>query len=210
MKKINKRVEPTALTRWKSSNPGSHYVDLDAAHRAVIRHACASEQFYLCAYCCQTVSGENSDTTNEHLLPRHSHPHLGLDFNNIVASCTTDGQCDKAHGRQAIALTPLMSECEVELRFMVSGRVEGLTDRAKNMIRVLNLGDHERNNRLLIEKRKTLSHALMAVDGLDPYSPFEDDELLQSLIDDLSKPVDGKLQPFAPVVCNIIREWLTA
>lgn len=77
------------------------------------------------------------------------------------------------------------------------------------MIRALNLGDLEKNNRLLIEKRKQLTHALMLVDGLDPYSPLEDDELLESLIEDLSTPINGKLQPFAPVVCNILRGWMT-
>ncbi|MBA6110246.1 TIGR02646 family protein [Pseudomonas asiatica] len=209
MKKIDKGLEPAELSKWKARNPGKHYGQLESPQRAAIRHACAAEQFYLCAYCCQTISGESNDTTNEHLQPRDTHPHLGLDFSNIVASCTTDGQCDKAHAHQVIPLTPLMPECEHELRFMISGRVEGLSDRAKEMIRVLNLGDVEQNNRLLIEKRKQLSHALMRTDGLDPYSPLEDDELLESLIDELNTPINGKLQPFAPVVCNILRGWLT-
>jgi hypothetical protein len=82
------------------------------------------------------------------------------------------------------------------------------TARATEMIKVLNLGDREQNNRLLIEKRKQLAHALMQTDGLDPFSPLEDDDLLESLIDDLNNPIDGKLQPFAPVVSNILRGWL--
>ncbi len=209
MKKIDKGIEPAELSIWKARNPGKHYRDLEHPQRAAIRQACTSEQFYLCAYCCQSIRGEQNDTTNEHLQPRDSHPHLSLDFNNIVASCKTDGQCDRAHERQIITLTPLMPECEHELRFLISGRVTGLTDRAADMIRALNLGDLEKNNRLLIEKRKQLTHALMLVDGLDPYSPLEDDELLESLIEDLSTPINGKLQPFAPVVCNILRGWMT-
>jgi hypothetical protein len=35
-----------------------------------------------------------------------------------------------AHGSQPLPLTPLMPECETELRFKFSGRVEGLTERA--------------------------------------------------------------------------------
>ncbi|MFF7061664.1 TIGR02646 family protein [Pseudomonas sp. NPDC008258] len=209
MKKISKGLEPTELSKWKSRNPSKSYSHLEHTQKAAIRLACTAEQFYLCAYCCQSISGDHTDTMNEHVQPRHTHPHLGLEFNNIVASCRTEGQCDRAHDRQPLPLTPLMDECEHELRFKISGRVEGLSDRAREMIRVLNLGDVEQNNRFLIEKRKQLSHTLMRTDGLDPYSPLEDDELLESLIDELNTPEDGKLQPFAPVVCNILRGWLS-
>lgn len=145
---------------------------------------------------------------NEHILPRSSHPHLSVAYDNIVASCTSRGQCDDAHGHQLMGLTPLMDECEGELKFRISGRVEGLTERAQETIRILNPGDHERNNRSLVEKRKTLSHALMVIHGIDPTSPLEEDDLLHALLEDLSTPVEGRLPPFAPVVANILRGWL--
>ncbi|MNE83150.1 hypothetical protein D3C80_1799410 [compost metagenome] len=107
-------------------------------------------------------------------------------------------------------LTPIMIECESELKFRLSGRVEGVTHRAQETIRVLNLGDHERNNKSLVEKRKQLAHWLMLENGVDPDSPLEDDELLQCVIDDLNTPTDGKLPPFAPVVANILRGWLNS
>ncbi|MFJ4157330.1 TIGR02646 family protein [Pseudomonas sp. NPDC089752] len=210
MKKIAKGAEPDILTRWKAGHPGKRYEDLGRGERHAIRQACTWEQHYLCAYCCQFISGNSTDTMNEHLQSRHSHNNLSLDFNNIVASCTSKGQCDDAHGHQPLSLTPIMAECEDELRFRISGRVEGTSPRAQETIRILNLGDHERNNRSLIEKRKQLSHALMVCNGLDPESPLEDDDLLTMLIDDLNLPIDGKLQPFAPVVANILRGWLAA
>ncbi len=68
---------------------------------------------------------------------------LGNSGYAIVASCNTPNQCGDAHKSQHLPLTPLMTECETELRFKISGRVEGLSDRAADTIRVLNLGDHE-------------------------------------------------------------------
>jgi len=101
-----------------------------------------------------------------------------------------------------------MEECETELRFKISGRVEGLNDRAVTTIQVLNLGDNEKNNRALIEKRKQLSNVLFLKNGIDPNDGLEDEELLEMVIDDLVKPQDGQLEPFAPVVINILRNWL--
>lgn len=103
-----------------------------------------------------------------------------------------------------------MPECETELRFMLSGRVKGKTPRATDAIRVLNLGDHEENNKALIEKRKNLVEQLIwrkAGNGPEDLS-IEDPEILEMLIDDLSQPVDGRLEGFAPVLVNILRNYL--
>jgi hypothetical protein len=102
-----------------------------------------------------------------------------------------------------------MSECEEELRFLVSGRVEGLSQRAVDTIEVLNLGDHENSNKRLVEKRRELSRMLLLVNGVDPAYPVEDDELLQMVLDDLNRPYQGKLESFAPVVANILKGWLS-
>lgn len=167
------------------------------------------EQYFLCSYCCCRIAGTEQDTVNEHVEARALAPHKSLDYNNIVASCKTKGQCDSSHQSQPLPLTPLMDECETELRFKISGRVEGITQRAIDAIRILNLGDNEINNQSLIEKRKQLSHALMWANGIDPREGLEDDELLQDVIEDLLTPKEGKLQPFSPVVANILKSWLT-
>jgi hypothetical protein len=102
----------------------------------------------------------------------------------------------------------LMPECETELQFKISGRVEGLSDRATTTIQVLNLGDQEKNNRALIEKRKQLAAALLWTNGIDPTEGLEDEQLLKILIDDLADPQNGQLDAFAPVIINILRSWL--
>lgn len=221
MRKITKDQPPASFRDWVSQKPVDKdeyqwFEEIYTLKRwdilSDLAHHNAQEQFYLCAYCCDRVNGlfgEHADTMNEHVDARSTHRSRSLDYSNIVASCKTKHQCDLAHKNQALPLTPLMDECETELKFKISGRVEGLTDPAKEAIRVLNLGDDERNNSALIEKRKQLSHGLMYKHGIDPEQGLEDDELLQSVIDDLLTPQDGKLEPFAPVVVNILRNWIS-
>lgn len=208
MQKITKRsgFEPTSLTRWKASNPGKTYLDLDPGERQDIRAACLAEQFYLCAYCCQPISEQNS--MNEHVEARRIAPHRSLDFTNIVASCTTAKQCDDSHGSQPLPLTPFMVECETELEFKLSGRVEGHSARAQEAIRVLNLGDTETNNRALIERRKQFVHSILFSNGINPNDGLDDDELIGMVIEDISTPKTGKLEAYAPVAVNILNNWL--
>jgi uncharacterized protein (TIGR02646 family) len=208
MQTINKGLEPSSLTDWKRRNPHKQYNDLTDGLRRTIRQQAIEEQFYLCAYCCQQI--KDIDTChNEHVEAQNINPRRTLDFGNIVASCNTSNQCGKSHKSQHLSLTPLMTECETELRFKISGRVEGLSDRATTTIQVLNLGDHEKNNRALIEKRKQLSDSLLWKNEIDPNERLEDDELLKSVLDDMiGKSQEGKMEPFAPVVINILRSWL--
>jgi len=208
MRKLSKGIEPTNFTRWKAKHPNSNYNDLSHIERQEISLACLKEQFYLCAYCCQGITDKNN--MNEHVEARNIAPNRSLDFSNIVASCNTSKQCDSAHGSQSLPLTPLMAECETELKFMISGRVKGLTPRAKESIRVLNLGDKEQNNRSLIEKRKKLSHELLFINGIDPSAGLDDEQLINMVITDINQPKAGKLEAFSPVVANILRNWLVA
>lgn len=213
MRRIDKGVEPASLSAFKRAMLHARYPDLSELERQDIRHACTAEQFYLCAYCCHVISGSNVDTMNEHVEAQDIAKNRTLDFNNLVASCRTPNQCDAAHGSQALPLTPLMPECETELRFKLSGRVEGLSDRAREAIRILNLGDTEQNNKALIEKRKQLVDGLIWANyGNDPdqLQLEEDEELIRILIDDLARPQNGRLEPFAPVLSNILRGRLAA
>ncbi|NJM78276.1 MAG: TIGR02646 family protein [Acaryochloridaceae cyanobacterium RU_4_10] len=207
MRAISKGSEPPSLTIWKQANCHKHYTDLDTDIRRDIRDHALKEQFYLCAYCCQRIQDIDA-CHNEHVEARKLNSIRTLDFENIVASCNTLNQCGNAHKSQSLTLTPLMMECETELQFKISGRVKGVSDRATATIQVLNLGDREKNNRALIEKRKQLVNALLLANYIDPDEGLEDEELLELLIDELAQPQQGQLEPFAPVVINILRSWL--
>lgn len=174
-----------------------------------IRSQNVIDQHFLCAYCCCEIRDNQLSAMNEHVEAR-SRDHLGeLDFTNIVASCTTKEQCDDAHGSQSLFLTPLMVECETELKFRFSGKVEGLTDRAKTAISVLNLGDERQNNRSLIEKRRRALQVLLFDHGVNKSDDLNDlDELISDMLDEIVTPSHGKLAPYAPVLANILRNLL--
>jgi len=213
MRKIVKCIEPDALTVWKRQHPKGCYDDLEKTKqhgiRQAIRQTCLIEQYYLCAYCCKPIGIKQSDCMNEHVEARDIAPQRSLDFSNIVASCRTPNQCDAAHGSQPLPLTPFMAECETELKFKISGRVEGLTERAKAAIKVLNLGESEQSNRSLVEKRRQLVSSLLMVNDVDPAAGLEDDDLIHLVIADIQQPKDGKLEAYAPVVVNILSQWLS-
>lgn len=208
MRKIDKGAEPPSLAAWKRAHPRGRYDELPPVERQAIRRACALEQYYLCAYCCDEISGESSDTTNEHVETQRSVPNRTVDFGNIIASCANPHRCDKARGSQALPLTPLMPECEDELRYKISGRVEGLTDRARETIRVLRLGDTEQSNKALIAKRKALSDALLFMNGFNPDDGLEDENIIQIIVDDLLQPKEQQLQAFAPVLAKMMCDRL--
>lgn len=205
MRKITKGIEPTELTSWKRKNPHGRYDDLSHVERGAINEATRKEQFGLCAYCCKKI-GEN-DSMNEHVEAQRLAPNRTLDFNNIVASCTTPKQCDAAHGSQPLPLTPLMDECETELKFYFSGDVEGLTDRATQTIKVLKL-----DNKSLVEKRKQQIKTLVMPPDTTESVLFWDSETIEMFINEwLSKPDnDGFLQAYSPVLVNVLqhKSWL--
>lgn len=210
MKKIAILDEPPELTTWKAANPTSVYSDLQNAPevRVAIRNANTRGQYYLCAYCCCEISGENHDTMNEHVVAQSIDPTRTLDFSNIVASCTTRNQCDDAHGSQALPLTPLMDECGDELQFMISGRVEGYTTRAQETIRVLNLGDTEARNGSLINRRKQFLDAMLYSNGVDPADGLDDDDLIHLVLSEIEKVECGKMLPYSPALANALRGWM--
>lgn len=208
MRKIEKG-NLAILDKWKRTNKGKKYADL-VGHddlKDAIRHACVTEQHGLCAYCCCRITVEKGSACNEHVQAQCLAPHRTLDFSNIVASCTKAGRCDKAHGHQPLPLTPLMIECEEELQFEFSGLVVGTTPRARECIKVLNLGDTHKSNRGLIGERKNIIDALLFSYGVNSDDLIvEEDGMLDLLIEDMLKvSVQGELQTFSPVLVNVIR-----
>lgn len=209
MRKIEKGTECEVLREWRRNNPQGKYENLDDSTRRAIRQALLDEQYGLCAYCCDQIR-DIEHCHNEHLQAQHSHPKRTLDHDNLLASCNAKKQCGDAHGTQKLPLTPLMPECETELRFMWSGRIEGVTERAKESIRVLRLGGKEDKNHALIARRKALCEVLI----LKQYGAsmaeleVEDSAMLELLMAEIAEPKHGRLEPFAPALVNMLRERL--
>jgi uncharacterized protein (TIGR02646 family) len=209
MRKISKSEEPLELSLWKRKNPKLHrYDDLDKttegiAARQAINSQNIKDQFGLCAYCCKRIDENNG--MNEHLIPRDKNHGKELDFANIVASCTTKKQCDDAHKSQDLPLTPLMPECEAELQFLLSGGVKGKTAKAATTIEVLQL-----DNQKLRQLRKQSIDSLLFGLGVPPDNLpcLEDDDLLNLMLEDLKQPKTGLLEPFSPILINVLKQYL--
>lgn len=208
MRLIAKGQEPIELTTWKKANPHGRYQELDNSEqgkstRRAIRQAAIKEQFGLCAYCCKRISAVNS--TNEHIASQMAAPNKTLDFTNIVASCETPKRCNQARGSKDLPLTPLMPECETELKFRLSGKVEGDSERAAKAIDILGL-----NSKAIREERKQMVDGWLFTEGAPPNElQCLGDELLSDLITDLKKPDDsGQLPPFSPVLIDVIQGLL--
>lgn len=218
MKKIDKQQPPQLFTSWvrdkpRNMNQNQRFVQLYEQHRgdiiSALRESLSAEQHYLCAYCCCSISGEQKDTMNEHVEARAIAPEKSLDYSNIVASCRTLGQCDNAHKGKPLHLTPLMPACETELQFSISGRVKGTTKRACDAIQTLNLGDTERNNRALIEKRKSIIQMILLTEKIDPDGgiSLEDEDIVCLLVEELKEVENGKLKPYSPVIINALNNF---
>ncbi len=209
MRKIDKGMEPQSLSRWKRSNNALRYRDLPPEESRSIRSSCISEQYGLCAYCCQSITIDNAH--NEHVQAQDHAPNRTLDFSNIVASCQRAHQCGHGRGTQPLPLTPLMAECETELKFYLSGLVKGQTERARVSIAALNLGHTEKSNRGLIGRRKAMIDVLIYNLGARPEDLLDEDaELLNLILADLKMPGAAQsLQPFSPVLVNVIHHFLT-
>ena len=199
MRRIEKGDSPEALKKWKRKNPEGRYEDLGSEERVAIRTACIEEQFGLCAYCCRSISGNTCH--NEHVEARNLSPHRATDFTNIVASCNMKGVCGDAHGHAPLFLTPLMSECETELKFHYSGKVTEKTPRAGDAIETLNL-----NQKKLKGARKSAIEGLLYGEGVPPSEAVDlTDDLVGLLLETFETPNQNRLTPFAPILCNILR-----
>ncbi len=205
MRKITKRHEPAALTQWKRAHPKGRYPELTHEERSAIRQACIEEQYGLCAHCCDAITPNSAH--NEHVEAQREAQNRTVDFSNIVASCNRLKQCGDAHAHQPLPLTALMDECETELKFYISGRVEGLSPRAITSIQVLNLGDSREKNRALFNDRRDIISALLFNSGMDGSDlAIENIDLLTILEEELQQPNEnGQLKPFSPILINVIR-----
>lgn len=207
MRHINKSPEPISLTKWKRQHLNQTYRDLNNDNSGIqvrkdIRETCISDQYHLCAYCCNRIS--KNDSHNEHIKCQDSFPQNSLNFDNIVASCNSIKQCGDIKKTNNLDLTPLMPECETEIKFYLNGQVKFISQRAEQAIKILGI-----DNKGLINKRKELINALIYTIGEQPNEiKLLEAELLQLLIENINTPdANNKLEAFAPVLVNILKDF---
>lgn len=160
MKKINKRETPIFFEEYKRKNKSVHYDDLDKSDegklvRSRLKEHLISEQHGICCYCCKTIDKDKSH--NEHIKPRSSYSRYSMDYNNIVVSCSPQGNvvtCGANKGNkydESKFVSPLDEDCEEHFRFNTDGTIEGITEKGKYTVELLNLDCYR-----LKESRATL------------------------------------------------------
>lgn len=213
MKRIIKRTEPVSLTEYKRLNSSASYENLAGGNESIrvdIRKSCLEEQNYLCAYCCDRISLENTQSHNEHIIPQNSPQgrNITLDYNNIVASCQSRNHCGHKKDNNFISVTPLMSNCERDIIYNINGTMTHRTPDAQSTISTLNL----RFGALARKRREVIQTILF-----DRIPDFEDettivladDDYLEMIIEEISQTDEnGKLEAFTPIVVSVLKKYL--
>lgn len=169
MRRIIKDDTPAFWDGFVRKNPRTNYdmlekTDAGKKLRTDIRNHMVRQQQYLCAYCCKEITEDTAH--NEHICPRDANMKLSMRYDNLVASCTTQGtnaSCGMKKGKDYepdLFVSPLAEDCERHFRFLDDGTIEGTTEKGSNTVSVLNLNSHalkSARRALLIELDSTNS-----------------------------------------------------
>lgn len=166
MQKINKLGSmPIDTQKGFKNYKTDRWGEIPEDVKAPLRQQLYDEQHGICCYCCKSLGNEK--TVIEHLKSRNHYPNKCFDYDNLLLSCSTSKQCDSAKGSQELLLTPLMDECEDEIKLNLAGELESNSQRGNEAIELLNL-----NSRRACQHRKNLFTMMGEVFGYDlPYKP---------------------------------------
>jgi uncharacterized protein (TIGR02646 family) len=136
MRKIEKEVEPKALTEWRckfASDVNFGYQLLPGTVRDEVKEALMREQGWLCAYSGQPIDMTTSHV--EHLFPQdHCSKEESVAYQNMVAcfpgpnsSSCGYGATVKANWPSAeerpLFVSPLTEDCESRFKFSARGKI---------------------------------------------------------------------------------------
>lgn len=162
MKKINKGIEPTTLTNYRSSiqNTDLNNIDIYDGFKHKSRQDCKNnnvgnlrkqllkEQGYLCCYCMSRIDCSNSKI--EHLKDQSANRDLQIDYQNLFIACKgNEGQsfknqhCDSYKGAKEFKYIDLLYNIENDIKYnKADGRIfseNGNIDKEINEILNLNV-----------------------------------------------------------------------
>lgn len=206
MKYIQKQSPPSAFMNY-SRRQGASFKDLSDFNMEIkqcLRESLLVEQGYICCYCGQEISTNNS--VIEHLKNKHCHPNLQLDYDNLVCSCKggQDGRtrnpqvplyCDASKRNLDIYVFPVDNTCENKFEFDEDGNIYGLDEPSRETIKVLNL-----NNGKLKNQRKN------AIDAYR-YCGENDYDWQIELIKLSERGPDNNFTPFCFVLHSYIKNY---
>ena len=229
MKPIHKNIEPDEFVKWKSANQetidrynaegkkgdvlwellqsslGKEIVPDDYS-KSQLRDSLIKEQFYLCCYCNATIKGESLDTKIEHYLPKETYREDIFNYQNLLASCNggereparpRDLHCDSYKGSKdpssLLIVNPLVFKVLSHFSYTESGEISGNTEEEKNTILFLNLHCKKLN--------------LLRKAAIEPYIYGDENIDTETLIKEVSEPLNGQLQAFCMAILNVLENY---
>lgn len=203
--------EPESVKQWKrlaANDPNYGYKFLRSDERKDLLKALIEEQGYICCYCGMAIDHENSHV--EHLNTQTSHPHLSLEYTNLLASCgisetyrpayNLELHCQEHCGRKRqhsdLSIKPTDHDCESKFRYTGEGEI---LPKDELSVKSLNLN--------YTELRKLRKAAIEAAKSLleEDFSNEEIDLFVKSF----EKPDhDGKFQPFCFVITYFLKSYI--
>ncbi|MGK7879186.1 MAG: retron system putative HNH endonuclease [Crocosphaera sp.] len=138
MKYIKKQAEPSSLREWKeqgNENWRPTYGALRKKLKDSIKQALMKEQGYLCCYCEQELT--LNDSHIEHFKPQSDPTVDPLDFSNMLCSCQEQlkkgepRHCGNLKGNwfdENVLISPLDPNCETRFKFTADGYIQPLKE----------------------------------------------------------------------------------
>ncbi|MFC6205136.1 MULTISPECIES: retron system putative HNH endonuclease [Psychrobacter] len=183
MQKIDKLGKmPEESVKGFKSYKSEQWGQIPEELKTKLREQLSQEQNGLCCYCCQII--DDKTTHIEHLQCRQDYPKKCFDYENLLLSCSTRKQCDNAKGSQALPLTPLMTECDSEIKLNLAGELVSDTERGKQAIEILNLNNRESERR----RKGLIDNIKFTFDPNQSHSPpinIQDFETLKLIMDSM-------------------------
>lgn len=176
MKYIKKGEEPESLTAWKAlanDDWTPTYDDLRGREKTDVYNALLQEQGFICCYCGIGITRETCHI--EHLKPQSTHPHLELEYSNMLASCQGESEAPPpkpvhcGHKKdewydENMMVSPMEANCADSFKYTGSGEIQP-TDApdkqaaARETIRRLGLNI----NKLQRMRRKAIDKILLGI-----------------------------------------------
>ena len=195
MKRIIKNEVPTFWSDYCRHHISIRYDDADKEIKHNLRQHMLGVQKNICAYCCAQIN-DLSKSHNEHIKPKDSFPKQSMEYDNLIVSCTTQGE-DRTCGMhkannydEHLFVSPLSEDCESHFRFEQNGKVTGISEAGKYTIELLNLNAYR-----LVECRKAL------FEEMERCKDIGKEYIQQYFIDEK----DGKLPRFVDVAEYFMR-----
>ena len=158
---IKSNRQPDFFREWKSNyrrntKSSATYPDLNR-NRTIflaLKETIKKEQFYLCCYCCNTLSENGCHI--EHFVPRSVDRSSQLDYHNMFVSCNGYVQDISTIDREScghrrfnwydrnLIVSPMDPECEKIFIFLSNGEIisEADNDKARAMIEHFGLNSY--------------------------------------------------------------------